>query len=335
MGKKIGIDLGTANTLIYVGGRGIVMRAPSVVAVEQQTRRVLAVGSGAKKMIGKTPGSITAYRPIRDGVIADFDVTSLMLQKFLRRVDAGSFFNRPAVVVGMPCGINEVEKRAIEDATFEGGARSVALIEEPIAAAIGSGLRVAGPRGSMIVDIGGGTTEVAVIAMGGIVVSRSLNVAGDGFDADIIRYIRSERGILIGEATAELLKVHIGSVHKKVDRGTLNVYGRSMKTGLGVEFTVSSDEICEATSDGVMKIISAIRAALEETPPELSADIYDFGIMLTGGGSLIGGLDRKITEETSLRVTYAKRPLESVCIGIGRVIESTGSLAGAVKFRQR
>ena len=335
MGKKIGIDLGTANTLIYVSGRGIVMRAPSVVAVEQQTRRVLAVGSGAKRMLGKTPGSIIAYRPIRDGVIADFDVTSLMLQKFLRRVDAGSFFNRPSVIVGMPCGINEVEKRAIEDASLEGGARSVALIEEPIAAAIGSGLRVAGPRGSMIVDIGGGTTEIAVIALGGIVVSRSLNVAGDGFDADIIRYIRSERGILIGEATAELLKVRVGSAHPQFDRGEINVYGRSMKTGLGVEFSVSSGEIREAISEGVIKLTSAIKSALEETPPELSADIYDFGIMLTGGGSLIGGLGKRITEETSLRVTYAKSPLESVCRGIGRVIDSTGSLAGAVRFRQR
>lgn len=335
MGKKIGIDLGTANTMIYVGGRGIVLRAPSVVAVHKQTKKVVAVGLEAKKMIGKTPGSITAYRPLKDGVIADFEIASLMLHKFLNKVDAGGFFNRPSLIVCMPYGVTEVEKRAIEDSAFEAGAKEVALIEEPIAAAIGAGLRVAGARGSMIVDVGGGTTEVAVLALGGIVVSNTVKVAGDELDHAIVEYMKNEHGLLIGESTAELLKKRIGSVHPKVNRGSLTIYGRSIKTGLGEGHSVSSNEIREALESRVAQIIEGIRKALEDTPPELAADIYDFGIMLTGGGALLGGLAARISESTGIRVTIAKRPLESVCLGIGRVIESTGSLASAIKFRQK
>lgn len=335
MGKKIGIDLGTANTMIYVGGKGIVLRAPSVVAVEQQTKKVVAVGLEAKRMIGKTPGSITAYRPLKDGVIADFEITSMMLHEFLNKVDAGSFFNRPSVIVCMPYGVTEVEKRAIEDATFEAGAKEVALIEEPIAAAIGSGLKVAGARGSMIVDIGGGTTEVAVIALGGIVVSRSIRTAGDELDSAIVQYMKNRHNLLIGESTAELLKKKIGSVHPSVDRGSMTVYGRSMRTGLATDLTVTSREIREALREQAAQIIEAIRLALEDTPPELSADIYDYGIMLTGGGAFIGGLPALITESTGVRVTVSKNPLESVCLGIGRVLESSGTLADAVRFRQR
>ncbi len=335
MGKKIGIDLGTANTMIYVEGKGIVMRAPSVVAVDKHTKKVVAVGLEAKKMIGKTPGFITAYRPLKDGVIADFDVTSMMLHKFFGMIDAGGFFNRPSVIICMPYGVTEVEKRAIEDSAFEAGAKEVALIEEPIAAAIGSGLRVAGARGSMIVDIGGGTTEVAVISLGGIVVSESLNVAGDELDASIIQYMKDKHGLLIGDTTAEMLKKTIGSVHPRLDRGSMKIFGRSLKTGLGEERIVTTAEIRTAMSGKVSQIIAAIKTALEETPPELSADIFDFGIMLTGGGALLGGLPQLITENTGIRVTVAKNPLESVCLGIGRVIESSGALGGAVKYRQK
>ena len=335
MGKKIGIDLGTANTMIYVGGKGIVLRAPSVVAVEKQSKRVVAVGHKAKKMIGKTPRSIVAYRPLKDGVIADFEIASMMLHKFLHEVDATGFFNRPSVIVCMPYGVTEVEKRAIEDSAFEAGAKEVALIEEPIAAAIGAGLRVAGARGSMIVDIGGGTTEVAVLSLGGIVVSRSVRVAGDELDNAISQYMKGHYALLIGDTTAELLKKKIGSVHPGVDRGKLTVYGRSQRSGLGEGVTVSSREIRAALEEPIQQIIDAIHQALEDTPPELSADIYDYGIMLTGGGAMLGGLAARISESTGIRVTVAKRPLESVCLGIGRVIESTGSLAGAVKFRQK
>lgn len=335
MGKKIGIDLGTANTLIYVGGKGIVLHAPSVVAVEKQTKRVVAVGNEAKKMIGKTPGSITAYRPLKDGVIADFEISSMMLHSFLRKVDAGGIFNRPSVIICMPYGVTEVEKRAIEDAAFEAGVKEVALIEEPIAAAIGAGLRVAGARGSMIIDIGGGTTEVAVISLGGIAVSNSIKIAGDELDASIVQYMKERRGLLIGDTTAEILKKQIGSVHPKADRGSMKVYGRSVRNGLAAEMTVSSREICEALSDDADQIVNAVKEALEDTPPELSADIFDLGIMITGGGALLGGLPALISENTGLRVTVAKRPIESVCRGIGRVIESTGIYSGAVRFRQR
>ncbi len=335
MGKKIGIDLGTANTMIYVGGKGIVLRAPSVVAVEKHSKRAVAVGLEAKRMIGKTPGFITAYRPLKEGVIADFEITSMMLNQFLHKVDAGSVFNRPSVIVCMPYGITEVEKRAVEDATFEAGAKAVALIEEPIAAAIGSGLRVGAARGSMIVDIGGGTTEVAVVSLGGIVVSNTIRVAGDALDDAIVAYMKTRHGLLIGETTAEILKKRIGSVHPKVDRGLMKIYGRSIKTGLGDELVVSSGEIREALYGGALQIVKAIKTTLENTPPELSADIYDFGIMLTGGGAMLGGLAGLITDATGIRVTIAKNPLESVCLGIGRVIESSGALADAVKFRQK
>lgn len=335
MGKKIGIDLGTANTLIYMGGKGIILRAPSVVAIEKQTSKVVAVGLEAKKMIGKTPGTITAYRPLKDGVIADFDVTSMMIHQFLEHIDAGGFFNRPSVIICIPYGCTEVEKRAVEDATLEAGVKSVSLIEEPIAAAIGSGLRVSGARGSMIVDIGGGTTEVAVISLGGIVVSNSLRVAGDELDEAIVQYVRDKYSVLIGEGSAELLKKRIGSVHPSINRGALKVYGRSLRSGLGAEIEVSSAGIREALSGKVEEIIDTIKKTLEQTPPELSADIYDLGIMLTGGGTLLGGLATIITERTGIRVTLAKHPLEAVCLGIGRVIESSGAIGGALRSRSR
>ena len=335
MGKKIGIDLGTANTMIYVGGKGVVLRAPSVVAVENQTKRVLAVGLEAKRMIGKTPGSITAYRPLKGGVVADFEIASMMLHEFLGGIDAGGFFNRPSVIICMPYGVTEVEKLAIENAAFEAGAKSVALIEEPIAAAIGAGLRVAGARGSMIVDVGGGTTEAAVLSLGGIIVSHSLRIGGDELDNAIIQHMKTRHKLLIGETTAELLKKKIGSAHPRFDRGSMRIFGRSLRTGQGETLVVSTPEIREAMKDPIEQIIDTVRSCLEDTPPELAADILDFGIMMTGGGALLCGLPTLIAERTGVRVTVAKSPLESVCRGIGRVIESAESYADAVHFRQK
>ncbi len=335
MGKSIGIDLGTANTLVYVKGKGIVLREPSVVAVEARSRRVVAVGNEAKLMLGKTPGSIRAMRPLKDGVIAEFDVTAAMLHHFFKRVAGNSLFSRPRVIICIPYGVTEVEKRAVQDVTLEAGAQSVALIEEPIAAAIGSGLKVANAQGSMIVDIGGGTTEVAVTSLGGIVLSTSLRSAGDELDDAIIAYMKRKHNILIGEMTAEMLKKNIGSVYPQTDRGNMVVRGRNLLNGLPATLAVSSAEIREAMSEEISHIIDCIRTTLENTPPELASDIYDNGIMLAGGGALLAGLDMLISRVTGIRTTVAKSPLDCVAIGIGNVIESMNELSGIVTFRSR
>lgn len=333
--KSIGIDLGTANTLIYVKGRGIVLREPSVVAVEAKTRKAVAVGSEAKLMLGKTPGSITAMRPLKDGVIAEFDITASMLHHYFKKVSGNTIFSRPKVVICIPYGVTEVEKRAVEDVTLEAGAQSVALIEEPIAAAYGSGLRVDSPRGAMIVDIGGGTTEVAVLSLGGIVLSTSERVAGDELDDAITAYIKRKYNILIGETTAELLKKRIGSVHPATDHGAMEIRGRNLLSGLPAIVTVSSAEIRDAMMDEVEHIIDSIRNTLEATPPELASDIYDTGIMLSGGGALLNGLDLLISRVTGIRTVVAKAPIDSVAVGIGRVIESGNDMNGLLKYRQR
>ena len=335
MAKIVGIDLGTANTLICTKGKGIVLRSPSVVAISKADRSVVALGKEARRMLGKTPEGILAFRPLKDGVIADPEVTSKMIRAFFEYTDSISLFARPSAIVCIPFGVTEVEKRAVEDATFEAGARSVALIEEPLAAAIGTGLRVGGARGSMIVDIGGGTTEVAVISLGGIVASNSVRVAGDEFDEAIISYLRRRRGILIGSATAEALKIRIGSAHPACDSGEMEVCGRSLDSGLGAVMKIRSSEVREAISGNLEQIIYAIKKTLEQTPPELSADIYDFGIMLSGGGALLRGIDRLITERTGIQVKIAERPLESVCAGILRVIESEGKLGSLLQYRGR
>ena len=325
MAKQIGIDLGPSNTMIYVKDKGIVLRAPSVVTIDRATHEVIASGATAKRMLGKTPTSILAFRPVKDGVIADFDITSLMLNQFFQKVEAGSMLSRPSVVICVPYGITEVERRAVEDASYEAGARSVSLIEEPIAAAIGTGLKVAGARGNMIVDIGGGTTEVAVISLGGIVASNTLRVAGDAFDAAIVSYMKVRHSVLIGEATAELLKMRIGSAHPRYDRGELQVWGRSLRNGLAACITVQSGEIREAITEQLELIAASVKAALEETPPELSADIFDTGIMLTGGCSLIPGLPQLLEDSTGIRVRLSKHPFDSVCMGIGRCVETSDS----------
>lgn len=335
MAKIVGIDLGTANTLICTKGKGIVLRSPSVVAISKADRSVVALGKEARRMLGKTPEGILAFRPLKDGVIADPEVTAKMIRAFFEYTDSISLFARPSAIVCIPFGVTEVEKRAVEDATFEAGARSVALIEEPLAAAIGTGLRVGGARGSMIVDIGGGTTEVAVISLGGIVASNSVRVAGDEFDEAIISYLRRRRGILIGSATAEALKIRIGSAHPSCDAGEMEVCGRSLDSGLGAVMKIRSSEVREAISGNLEQIIYAIKKTLEQTPPELSADIYDFGIMLSGGGALLRGIDKLITERTGIQVKIAPRPLESVCAGILRVIESEGKLGNLLQYRGR
>ena len=333
--KSIGIDLGTANTLVYAKGKGIVLREPSVVAVEAKTRKVVAVGSEAKLMLGKTPGSIIAMRPLQNGVIAEFDITAAMLRHYFKKISGSTIFSRPKVIICIPYGVTEVEKRAVEDVTLEAGAQSVALIEEPMAAAVGSGLRVEDARGSMIIDIGGGTTEVAVLSLGGIVMSNSMRIAGDGLDAAIVAYIKRKYNILIGETTAELLKKRIGSVHPDTDRGVMEVRGRNLLSGLPAIVTITSAEVREAMMEDVQHIVEAIRSTLESTPPELASDIYDTGIMLSGGSSLLCGLDLLISRVTGIRTVVAKNPIDSVVVGIGRVIESQGSLGGTVTYRAR
>lgn len=335
MAKLIGVDLGTSNTFMYMKSQGIKLRSPSVVAIDKHTRELVTIGPEAKKMLGKTPEGILAFKPLLGGVIADYDVTAKMLRAFFEITNSISLFSRPSVIICIPYGITEVEKRAVEDATLEAGAKTVALIETPLAAAIGTGLRINGVRGSMIVDIGGGTTEVAVISLGGIVASKSLRVAGDNLDRSIIHYLRVRKNILIGEITAEELKGRIGSAHPSTDKGRMTVFGRNINSGLAATEEITSEDIRYAMQEELEQIVGAIKSTLEETPPELSADIYDHGIILTGGCSMIRGIGRLITERTGIRVTVAKNPLDSVCLGIGRVIESEGALGNLLKYRGR
>ncbi len=321
--KDIGIDLGTANTLVFMRGKGIVMREPSVVAVDIRTDEVLAVGKQAKEMLGRTPGSIVAERPLKDGVIADFDVTAAMLKYFIRKAVKSSGFNRPRVVICIPSGVTEVERRAVEDAARQAGSNNVDLIEEPMAAAIGSGLPVGEPIGSMVVDIGGGTSEVAVISLGDIVTAVSVRMAGDKFDEAIVAYAKRKYNLLIGERTAEEIKVKIGSAFPTED--TINEFaeikGRNLIDGLPKNVTIHADEVREALSDSVMTVVGAIKDTLENTPPELAADIIDRGIMLTGGGALLRGFDRLVSQETGIPVVIAERPLDCVVEGTGKSLE--------------
>ena len=326
--KDMGIDLGTANTLVYVKGKGIVLREPSVVAINNTTKKPLAVGAEAKRMIGRTPGNIVAIRPMKDGVIADFDVTQIMLKKFIDKVITKSAFSSPRIIVCFPSGVTEVERRAILEATKQAGAREVVLMEEPMAAAIGAGLPVDEPTGSMIVDIGGGTTEVAIISLGGIVTSRSLRVAGDELDHAIINYIKKEYNLMIGERTAETIKMELGSAFKVEDEEekVMDIKGRDLISGLPKTIEISEEQIREALSEPVASIIEAIKITLEKTPPELSADIMDKGIMLAGGGALLRGLDLLINHETHMPVHIAESPLDCVALGAGKALENIDSI---------
>jgi len=325
-GKDIGIDLGTANTLVHVKGKGIVVREPSVVAVNIKTNDILAVGNAAKSMIGRTPGNIVAIRPMKDGVIADFDVTQTMLRHFIRTALSSGFFSRPRVVICVPSGITEVEKRAVEESTLQAGAKEAYLIEEPMAAAIGANLPVEEPSGSMVVDIGGGTTEVAVISLGGIVTCKSLRIAGDELDDAIANYIKKEYNLMIGERTAEEIKVTIGAAFPKTKEETMSIRGRDLITGLPKNITITSTEITEAIKEPISAIIDAIKITLEKTPPELASDIMDKGIMLTGGGALLSGLDKLIRDETDMPVMIAENPLDCVAMGAGKVLEEIETL---------
>lgn len=321
--QDIGIDLGTANTLVYVHGKGITINEPSIVALNQKTGKILAIGTQARAMVGRTPGYITVTRPLVNGVVSDFEVTEQMLKYFIDKVHQGRFalLPRPRVVIGVPSGVTEVEKRAVEDAAYSAGAREVYLIEEPMAAAIGSRLPVQEAVANVIVDMGGGTTEVAVISMGGIIASRSLRIAGDKLTDDILRYMRQERNLLIGEATAENLKIYLGSAYPMEEEFEGQVRGRDLVSGLPKEFTVTSEEIRTAIQRSVRSIVTAIKNTIEETPPELTADLVNRQIFLAGGGALLKGFDKLIAHEMKLDVKIVDDPLTAVARGCGFVLE--------------
>ncbi len=319
--NDIGIDLGTANTLVYVKGKGIVLREPSVVAIDKNRRKVLAVGSEAKLMLGRTPSNIVAVRPLRNGVIADFEVTQEMIKYFIRKVHNRRSLLHPRIVIGIPSGITEVEKRAVQESAEQAGAREVYLIEEPMAAAIGSELPVSEPHGSMICDIGGGTTEVAVISLGGMVVAKSLDVAGDEMDDCIVQYFRRKHNLVIGETTAEEVKIQIGSVFPLKEEKTIDVKGRDQAKGLPKTILVTSEEIRQALMEPVQLVVDVIKQVLEETPPELSSDLVDRGMVLAGGGSLLRGFPELIRQETELPVHRAADPLSCVALGCGKYLE--------------
>ncbi len=318
--NDIGIDLGTANSLVYVKDRGIVLREPSVVAIQTGTNRVLAVGGEAKRMLGRTPGNITAIRPMKDGVIADFEITEAMLRYFIRKVQGQRGMVKPRIIISVPSGITEVEKRAVKDSAIHAGAREVYLIEEPMAAAIGVGLPVQEPAGNMIVDIGGGTTEVALISLAGIVFSRSVRIGGDELDESIIQYMKRVYNLMVGERTAEQIKITIGSAYPLQEETSIDVKGRDLVAGLPKTMTLTSEEVREALHEPVSAIVEAIRFTLERCPPELSADLVDRGIVLAGGGALLRGMDKLISEQTGLPVHVADDPLSAVAEGTGMVL---------------
>ncbi|MEG0073145.1 MAG: rod shape-determining protein MreB [Clostridia bacterium] len=319
-GQDIGIDLGTATILVYLKGKGIVLREPSVVAIEKNTNEVLAVGQEARKMLGRTPGNIVAIRPLRDGVISDYTVTEKMLKYFINKI-CGKFIFSPRIMICIPSGVTEVERKAVIDAANHAGARKVYLIEEPLAAAIGAGIDITKPYGSMILDIGGGTTDIAVISLGGTVRSNSIKVAGDKFDEAIIKHIKREHNIAIGERTAEDVKIKIGCVYPREDIKTMKIKGRDLTTGLPVELEITSEEIMEALAEPAMKIVEGVHNVLEDTPPELSADISERGIYITGGGGLIFGLDKLIEYKLKIPVMVAEDAISCVANGTGKALD--------------
>ncbi len=321
LGTDIGIDLGTASVLVYIKGKGVVLKEPSVVAFDRDTNKIKAIGEEARLMLGRTPGNIVAVRPLRQGVISDYTVTEKMLKYFIQKAVGKQRFRKPRISVCVPSQVTEVEKKAVEDATYQAGARDVAIIEEPIAAAIGAGIDIARPCGNMIVDIGGGTTDIAVISLGGTVVSTSIKIAGDDFDEAIVRYMRKKHNLLIGERTAEDIKIKIGSAYRRPEVATLDVRGRNLVTGLPKTITVTSDETEEALKETTSQIVEAVHSVLEKTPPELAADIADRGIVLTGGGCLLYGLEQLIEEKTGINTMTAEEPMTAVAIGTGKFVE--------------
>ncbi|MCQ2522648.1 MAG: rod shape-determining protein [Lachnospiraceae bacterium] len=317
----IGIDLGTASILVYIRGKGVVLKEPSVVAFDKDSNKPKAIGEDARLMIGRTPGNIVAVRPLRQGVISDYTVTEQMMKYFITKALGKKTFRKPRIAVCVPSGVTEVEKKAVEDATYQAGAREVAIIEEPIAAAIGAGIDISKPQGNMIVDIGGGTTDVAVISLGGTVVSASIKVAGDDFDEAIVKYMRKKYNLLVGDRTAEDIKITIGTAFKRAENDYMDVRGRDLVTGLPVTIRVSSDETQEALKEPTLQILDTICAVLEKTPPELAGDIVDRGIVLTGGGAMLRGLEELIEERTHINTMTADEPMTCVAIGTGRYIE--------------
>lgn len=333
-GQDMAIDLGTANTLVYVRGSGIVLNEPSVVAINTRNNRALAVGMEAKRMIGRTPSYIQAIRPLRDGVIADFDITEKMLRYFIQKVHRRRWA-KPRIVICVPSGITPVERRAVEEAAYHAGARRAYTIEEPMAAAIGTGLPVGEPSGSMVVDIGGGTTEVAVISLGGIVVSRSIRIGGDELDEAIIDWVKKEYNLLLGERTAEQIKMAIGSAFPYAEEPAAEVRGRDLISGLPKTIVLSSPEIREAIEEPVQQTVDAVKFTLDKTPPELSADIMERGIVLTGGGALLHGIDERLAYETGMPIVTADRPLQSVVVGSGKCLEEFDALQGVLVSSSR
>lgn len=324
-GQAIGIDLGTATVLVYVKGKGIVLREPSVVAIDRNTGEALTVGEEARRMLGRTPGNIVAIKPLKDGVISDYSVTEKMLKYFIKKV-CGKFVFSPTIMVCIPSGVTEVEKKAVVDAAMQAGARKVYLIEEPIAAAIGAGIDISKACGSMVVDMGGGTTDIAVISLGGAVVSSSIKVAGNKFDEAITKYIRKKYNVMIGERTAEDLKINVGCVYPRMQQLEMDVRGRSLSSGLPVNLTVSSNDILEALQEPANQVVEAVLNVLERTPPELSADISDRGIYMTGGGCLVNGFDKLIQERTKIPVMIAEESVSCVAIGTGKALEDVEML---------
>ena len=321
MAFDIGIDLGTASILVYVKGKGVVLKEPSVVAFDRDTNRIKAIGEEARLMLGRTPGNIVAVRPLRQGVISDYTVTEKMLKYFIQKAVGKQRFRKPLISICVPSQVTEVERKAVEDAAFQAGARDVKIIEEPIAAAIGAGIDIARPCGNMIVDIGGGTSDIAVISLGGTVVSASIKIAGDDFDDAIVRYMRKKHNLLIGERTAEDIKIRIGSAYPRPESVTVDVRGRNLVTGLPKTITVTSEETEEALKDTTSQIVEAVHSVLEKTPPELADDIADRGIVLTGGGSLLYGLEELIESKTGITTMTAEDPMTAVAIGTGRYVE--------------
>lgn len=319
-GTDIGIDLGTASVLVYIKGQGIVLQEPSVVAIDKNNNSILAVGEDARKMLGRTPGNIVAIRPLREGVISDYDVTEKMLKYFIQKT-CGKRVIKPRIAVCVPSKVTEVERRAVEDATRQAGARQVFIIEEPIAAAIGAGIDISRACGSMVVDIGGGTTDVAVISLGGTVISSSIKVAGDNFDEAIVRYMRKKHNILIGERTAEQLKIEVGTAYPRTQPVSVDVRGRNLITGLPKTISVTSEEMYEALQESVLTIVDVVHSVLEQTPPELASDISERGIVMTGGGSLLYGLDKLISEKTGINTIIAEDSVSCVAIGTGKYVE--------------
>lgn len=335
MSMDIGVDLGTANVLVYIKGKGIVLREPSVVAIDRDTNKVLAIGEEARRMLGRTPGNIIATRPLREGVIADYDTTESMLRHFIQKVAGKSSFFKPRIMICIPSGVTTVEKRAVLEASMQAGARKTFLIEEPLAAAMGAGLDIAEPCGAMVVDIGGGTTDVAVLSLGGIVVSESLRIGGDKFDEALVRYVKKEYNIMIGERTAETIKVNIGTAFPTGRDETMEIRGRDLVSGLPKTMRIGSSETREALAESVALIVHCVKSVLEITPPELAADIMDRGIVMTGGGSLLFGLDKLINQETGIPTYLAEDPLSCVVLGTGKALDSLETIQDSVTTLQK